>query len=140
MCTAGWAVQFYLMPLTQMANLQMICMLRFGKRGEKNRKRRRVHVALLSPVLFVFLLLPVFTPSSLPISLVFQVCSQSRPASVPQFEEAVPGSCADAHAVLGDAGAAHPVVMARQYAWRRRAERHWTKLEKCKDKEVEDAT
>lgn len=43
-----------------------------------------------------------------------------RDASVPQFEEAVPGACADTHTVTGDAGAAHPVVVAGQHTWERR--------------------
>ena len=36
---------------------------------------------------------------------------------VPDFEEAVPGSCADRHAVLGDAQTADPIVVAGQHAW-----------------------
>lgn len=40
-------------------------------------------------------------------------------ASVPQFEEAVPGSCADAQSICRDAGAAHPVVMAREHTWKK---------------------
>lgn len=35
---------------------------------------------------------------------------------VPEFEEAVPGAGADAHAVLGDPGAAHSVVVAGEDA------------------------
>lgn len=67
----------------------------------------------------------LLSPSSFPSSSVF-LC---RDTSVPQFEEAVPGSCADAHTVFWDAGTAHPVVMAGQYTWRKWGEqrRHYSK-------------
>lgn len=38
-------------------------------------------------------------------------------ASVPDLEEAVPGSRATRHAVGGHADAAHPVVVTRQHSW-----------------------
>lgn len=97
---------------------------------ERERKRGRSASNILQPhwppSLFSFpLLLPIFT---LFLLLLF-LSSSSSPgvflrwdASVPQFEDAVPGSCADAHTVLRDAGAAHPVVVAGQHTWRWRGE------------------
>lgn len=52
---------------------------------------------------------------------------------VPDFEEAVPGPGADGHAVLGDAEAAHAVVVAGEHAWKEQREGRGTaqKLRTC---------
>lgn len=37
---------------------------------------------------------------------------------VPDFEEAVPGSCADSHPVLRDAQTANTIIVARKHSWK----------------------
>lgn len=73
---------------------------------EARRKRRIQGQHPTSPSLLSFLLLLSF-PLLLPL------LSSGSDASVPEFKETVPGSCADTHAVFWDTGAAYPVVMAR---------------------------
>lgn len=94
---------------------------------KKEREREQVlHQDLLLTHLFLSpRLLPIINlfstvpPLSLFLLLLFFSLRRGvllcRDASVPQFEEAVPGACAHAHAVRGDAGAAHPVVVAGQH-------------------------
>lgn len=101
-----------------------------GRGRDEDRERRRSFLTrLLSsfifsplPPLLLFLLL-----SSVGAFYLFFLVLRSWNVSVPQFEETVPGSCADAHPVIGDAGAAHPVVVAGENTWRRGMKRWWEK-------------
>lgn len=94
--------------------------------GMKTEREEKV-VSHASSLLF-HILIPSSSPSSLSPPLFFCRCLffvvfSPWDVSVPQFEETVPGSCADAHPVFGDAGAAHPVVVAGENAWRREMKR-----------------
>lgn len=71
-----------------------------------------------------------FYPPSPPL-LIFVLPPPIWDALVPQFEEAVPGACAHTHAIIRDAGAAHPVVVARQHTWGRRGKKRGKKKGDC---------
>ena len=127
----------YLTPFNQVDSLAashwlfffFFCIRERGRSREGERKRGRPLDLKAPPSYFYFPLLPIFTlfllllsssSSPPPLLLLLPVFLLRRDASVPQFEETVPGSCADAHTVLRNAGAAHPVVVAGQHTWRRR--------------------
>lgn len=125
----------YLMPFIQLDSLAAAHVLHTWMRKKKRgrEKETKICAQISSNLTRLLVYFPLYLhPFSPPFHLfLFSTTSSSScspspgvflrgNASVPQFEEAVPGSCADAHAILGDAGAAHPVVVAGEHTWKRR--------------------